>query len=63
MPCATWSCVSRMDPLRYVAPFARVSASSKGVSPLSLLWAGKEQISNHLPNSVSILNELLVGLN
>lgn len=62
-PMPPGSRVSRMDPPRYVAPLARVSASSVGVSLLSLVWAGKEQISDHLPNSFSVLNELLVGLN
>lgn len=34
-----------------------------GLFCLSLLCVGKKQISNHLPNSFSVLNELVIGLN
>lgn len=41
----------------------QVPAFSIGVSCLSLLWAGKKQINDRLPNSFSVLNKLVIGLN
>lgn len=57
--------VSRMDPPRYVPPVDNLKRALR--SPwgfrLLLLWAGEKQISDHLPNSFSVLNTLVIGLN